>query len=375
MDVFERVREVNRGAGLTEERITGARARLLVGIDASRKAGGSAPTALANEASSVASELAHRVRRRAWAGLGIGGLVAVAAAFAIVAGSVLAPTVTPDAAAAEVLERASAVTFDAQDTTLVPGEYLRIETVGEHLQFWKAEWADDDDENTLSFNASREGSDAAVLVRDTRVLYIPADRDGDWFYDWGHSEVVESFGERGPEAARDWSAWPGSQVIEHGTIETLPAGEYLAIGGDEPPMPYLADRYRPFYAEMPREPQELLDWLRGQSGMTGEDADRWLVASLSDPSAINLMPADLRSTFFLAIALIPGFEVLADDGSTATLRYVVPGHRTTTMVIDTDQGLVSSISENYGTGGPAGDTLDSTTTVRTTVVDSAPQER
>ena len=260
--------------------------------------------------------------------------------------------------------------------SMVPGLTTAAQILrqhGEHLQFWKAEWADDDDENTLSFNASREGSDAAVLVRDTRVLYIPADRDGDWFYDWGHSEVVESFGERGPEAAREWSSWPGSQVIEHGTIETLPAGEYLAIGGDEPPMPYLADRYRPFYADMPREPQELLDWLRGQSGMTGEDADRWLVASLSDPSAINLMPADLRSTFFLAIALIPGFEVLADDGSTATLRYVVPGHRTTTMVIDTDQGLIDSIAEDYGSGGPAGDTVDSITAVHTSVVDSAPR--
>jgi hypothetical protein len=292
---------------------------------------------------------------------------------AIVAGSVIAPPNVPDAAAAEVLERASAVTFDAQDGALVAGQYLRIETVSENLQFWKAQWADDADENTMPFNASRDAGDAAVLVRDTRVLYVPADRAGDWFYDWGHAEVVESFGERGTEAAREWRSSPGSEIRERGTIETLPAGEYLAVGGDEPPTPYLADGYRPHYAEMPREPRNLLDWLRGQSGMTGEEGNRWVVASLSDPSAINLMPADLRSTFFLAIALIPGFEVVAEDASTATLRYVVPGHRTTTITIDTDQGLVSSISENYGSGGPAGDTVDSITTVHTSVVDSAPQ--
>jgi len=65
--------------------------------------------------------------------------------------------------------------------------------------------------------------------------------------------------------------------------------------------------------------------------------------------------------------------VLADDGASATLQYVVPSHRTTTIVIDTEEGLVSSISEKYGSGGPAGDMADSTTTVHTSVVDSAPQ--
>lgn len=357
MQLMERVREI----GIDESR---------VGDDSVR----AARRALTREiAGSALPERARPSRRRAWTGIGIGGLIAGAAVTAIVAGSVIAPPIAPDAAAAEVLERASVVTFEARDTTLVAGQYLRVETVSEHLQFWKAEWVDDDDENTMAFNASRGGSDAAVLVRDTRVLYIPADRSDDWFYDWGRAEVVKSFGERGAEAAREWASWPGAQAIERGTIETLPAGEYLAVGGDEPPMPYLADRYRPYYVEMPRDPQELLDWLRGRSGMTGEEADRWLVASLSDPSAINLMPADLRSAFFLAIALIPGFEVVSDDGATATLQYVVPDHRTTSIVIDTEQGLVDSISEDYGSGGPAGDTLDSVTTVHTSVVDSAPR--
>lgn len=348
-----------------------------IGVDESRLDDDTVLTArralMREMARSARPERTLRSRRRTWAGLGIGGLVAGVAVTAIVAGSVLAPPAAPDAAAAEVLERASAVTFDAKDTTLVAGQYLRIETVGEHLQFWRADWADDGDQNTMPFNASRGGSDAAVLVRDTRVLYIPADRTEDWFYDWGHAEVVASFGERGADAAGEWSSFPGARIRERGTIETLPAGEYLAADGDEPPMPYLADGYRPYYDEMPREPDGLLEWLRARSGMTGQEADRWLVASLSDPSSINLMPADLRSAFFLAIARIPGFEVLADDGSTATLQYAVPEHRTTTIVIDTAEGLVSSIAERYGTGGPAEDTVDSVTTVHTSVVDSAPR--
>lgn len=349
-----------------------------IGLDESRvddHAVAAARRELAREMARNAHPSRTRRRRRTWAGIGAGGLVAGAAVTAIVAGSVLAPPATPDAAAAEVWERASTVTFHAQDTALAPGQYLRIETVGEHLQFWSAEWADDDDENTLPFNASRQVGDAAVLVRDARVLYVPADRAGDWFYDWGHAEVVDSFGARGDEASRQWSSWAGAQAVEEGRIEVLPAGEHLAEDGDEPPAPYLADRYRPHYAEMPREPQRLLDWLRAQSGMEGQEADRWVVASLSDPSAINLMPVDLRSTFFLAIARMPGFEVLADDGSTATLQYVVPGHRTTTIMIDTVQGLVTSIGEDYGEGGPAGDVADSVTTVHSSVVDSAPEPR
>lgn len=357
MQLMERVREIGVDQSLVEDH----------SVLAAREA-------LTRElARSPRSEQARGRRRRAWTGLGIGGLVASAATAAIVAGSVLAPPVAPDAAAAEVLERASAVAFAAHDEPLLPGQYLRIETVDEHLQFWRADWADDGDENTMAFNASRERSDAAVLVRDTRVLYVPADRADDWFYDWGHAEVVRSFGKRGAEAASAWSSWPGAQAVERGTIETLPAGEYLALDGDEPPSPYLADRYRPHYAEMSRDPLELLDWLRAQSGMTGQEADRWVIASLSDPSTINLMPTDLRSAFFLAIAQIPGFEVLADDGSSATLEYAVPGHRTTTISIDTTRGLVSSISESYGTGGPAGETVDSSMTVRTTVADAPPQ--
>lgn len=355
MPLMERVREI----GVDETGITEATVRV-------------ARHALAREtARSVCPDAVRRPRGRTWAGIGIGGLVAGAAVAAIVAGSVLAPPSAPDAAAAEVLESA-AMTVEAKDASLGPEQFLRIETVSEHLQFWDAGWADDGDEDTSAFNASRPDADAAVLVRDTRVLYVPADRSADWFYDWGHAEVVDSFGERGNEAADTWSLWPGARGVARGVVERLPAGEYLAENGDEPPTPYLADGYRPFYADMPREPHALLDWLRARSGMSGTEADQWLVAGLSDPSSINLMPTDLRASFFRAIALIPGFDVVSRDSSSATLRYVVPGHRTTTFEIDTDLGSVLSIAESYGSGGPAGDTPESVTRVFTSVVDSPP---
>ncbi len=70
--------------------------------------------ALARElARSGRTDQVRHSRRRTWTGLGVGGLVAGAAVTAIVVGSVLAPPIAPDAAAADVLERAAAVTFDA----------------------------------------------------------------------------------------------------------------------------------------------------------------------------------------------------------------------------------------------------------------------
>lgn len=304
-------------------------------------------------------------------GLGAGGLVAGTAVVVMAVAGVLTPA-APDAAAAEVLEQAAAVTVAVPDAQVTDGQFLRIQTVDEFVQFWDEDAADDGNGDTFAFNASRDSAEAAVLVRDTRVLYVPADRSADWLYDWGDAEVVRSFGAQGERAAAEWSSSPGASIRERGTVQVLPGGVWPVGDGDVPPVPQLADGYRPYYDVMPREPAALRDWLRARSGMTGAEGDRWVVASLADPSAINLMPADLRAAFFRAIALIPGFGVVDDDGGTATLRYSVPGHRTTTIVIDTSLGLVDAIAESYGTGGVIGDVPESVTRVVTEVVDEAP---
>lgn len=359
MSLMERVREIGADeAQMSDESIRMARTALTREIARSRR-----------------PERLRRTRRR-WTGIGIGSLAAGVAATAIVVGSVVAPVRVADAAAAEVLEQAAQVTVNAQDTTLLPGQYLRVDEQSEFLQFWREDWADDEDENTFAFNASREGADAAVLVREARTLYVPADRAADWYYDWGTIDVAQSFGESGLRAADEWASWPGATPRENGSIETLPAGQFLATDGDTPNQPYLADSYRPYYGEMPREPQALLNWLRSGSGMGGAEADQWLVAGLSDPSKINLMPADLRASFFRAMALIPGFDVVDvdddDDDDVTTLRYAVPGHRMTSIELDTGQGLIESISESYGAGGVTGATPESLTRVSISVVDSAP---
>lgn len=357
MDLIEQVREIGADeASISDASVNAARVALL------------RETALGSN-----PQRRPRSRRtRTWTGIGLGGLVAGTAVTAIVVGSIFAPPAMPNAAAAEALEETATMTVHAQDAMLLPGQYLRIETESEFLQFWRAEWADDGDENTFAFNASRDNADAVVRVRDTRVLYVPADRNADWFYDWGTSEVVGSFGDEGARAEAEWLSDPEMAPREKGSVQPLPAGEFPAPDTDVPSTPYLADSYRPYYETMPREPHDLLDWLRAQSGMTGREADRWLVASLSEPSRINLMPPDLRASFFRALALLPGFEVIAVDGNLTTLRYVVSDHRTTTIVLDTAKGFVQSISESYGADGLAGATPESSTGVRISVVDTAP---
>ena len=361
MDVLERVREIGAAAPAVSEK----------GVASARRA-----LAEAISAENVRGRDAQRTTRR-WIGFGTGSaLVASLGAAAFVVATVVAPSPhgVPSAAAAEVFERAATVTVTAVDTTLAPGQYLKIEQASEWLQPWHAAWADDGDESTSPFNwGDRSTADAAVLVRDVRRIYVPADRSEDWFYDWGSQEVAESFGARGAEAAAAWLAYPAARM-EEGEIERLPAGEFSASDVDVPPMPYLADSYRPFYDEMPREPRALLDWFRHRSGLDAREADDWVIASLEDPLSVNLMPVDLRAATFRALALMPGIVVGRRDGAVVTLERVATAHedRTTVIVVDTAAGYLRSVSTDYGVGGVAGDTPSSTLAVTMSVVDRVP---
>ncbi len=351
MSLMEQVREI----GAEEARVEDAQL-------------GRARQALLREAARSAHPTAARASRR-WAGIGAAGLAAGAATTALVLGSVLAPAAVVSAAAAEVLEEAAEMTITAIDTELAPGQFLRIEERYDFLQFWDDAWPDGDESTQAYVVPGRMGAAAAALVRDTRVLYVPSDRSADWFMEWGPLTILDTFGDRGAEAAADVTAFYAGR---NGGVERWEGGEIPAEGADKLPTPYLIDRLRPHYDEMPREPQALLDWLRAPSGETGPAADGWLMASLSSPHVINLMPADLRASTFRALALIPGLEVTARDGDLVTLEHTVPGGRASIVVLDTAAGLIRSFAERWGEGGVAADTPDSLITVHLRVVDEAP---
>ncbi|GGD76124.1 hypothetical protein [Microbacterium murale] len=309
--------------------------------------------------------------RRRWAGASVlaGGVAAAAIAI-----SVLTPA-RIDPAAAAVLEDAADVTINAVDTQLAPGQYLRIQTDSATLWKWDADMGDSI--NARFNNANRADAEAGLIVTDSRVLYVPADRSADWIWDWRANEsVVDSFGKRSAEAIADWTTYTGQADGGYWPdIQRLPGGEALAADGDD--HEYLLDSYRRSYEDMPRDPKLLLEWFRDDSG-DPDVSDQWVIAAMTGVLTANLMPADLRAATLRAMALIPGIQVENVDGNLTTLIYRSGdwfSSRTTEVTIDTAQGLIISVAETSSEGNSdlLPDTIpDGKTTVTTTIVDSAP---
>lgn len=354
MDVLERVYDIDiNDAAASESHISIARQALLREI---AKEGG-----------------ARSRRRRGWIGAtALAGGVTVT----VVAINMIVPAHV-DPAAASVLEDAAEVTINAIDATLAPGQYLRIQEDGEMLWEWDVDMGD---EPSARFNNwSRADAEAGIIVQETRVLYVPADRSSDWIWDWSaDGEVIQTYGSRVDEALADWQTferesdsgyWPDIQV--------LPGGEYPNTEGGS--HEYLLDDYRRQYVEMPRDPQALLDWFRAESG-DPDAADQWVVSRIADTLSGNLMPADLRAAMLRALALVPGIRVADTEGTHTTLEYSSGDWlwtRTTQITIDTSLGMITAISQSdtnnvIGGGNIPRTVPGSRTVVSTSVVDEAP---
>ena len=97
----------------------------------------------------------------------------------------------------------------------------------------------------------------------------------------------------------------------------------------------------------------------------------WVVSMLSDPFTTAVMPPDLRAATFRALALIPGFQVIARDGSLVTLQRADTTHaRVKTIVVDTATGFIRSYTavDRSDPGAP----MTETQSISMTVVDQAP---
>lgn len=320
MPLMERVREI----GADEARITEENVRV-------------ARQALAREtARSVGPVTAHRPRRRTWTGIGIGGLVAGAAVTAIVAGSVLAPVDAPNASAADVLNAAAEATLTATVLAPAPGQYIRIQEVSTQTLGWRS----DDSSPEGGYWDSRDSATTAV-VRQSRSLYVPADRADDWVEDYGEStELLEI---AGPDAAQ---AEKGLSQLEFNVrVEVYPGGLQGITGvGAEGVDPddvnwFARNGLSCYYDEMPRDPRELVKWLDDSSY---EYLSACPPPRLSEPVDFNLAPADLRATMFQALALVDGARVERVEGDVTTIAFPEGGESNwmETVDIDTTQGLI-----------------------------------
>lgn len=357
MPLMERVREL----GADEARIDDETIRV-------------ARQALARETARSVKPARVGRRRRAWAGIGIGGLVAGTAVTAIVVGSVLAPVEAPSASAA-VFEAAATGADGPAGLQPAAGQFLRLEVAFTWMVPWDADMPDGAHFN----NADPDDAEAVLVVEDTNATYVPANHDEEWVRERIPYTVTEAHGDRSEEARAEWDATnPGTGL---GGITRYPGGLAEARGDGGNFEYYLDDR--DLYADMPEDVPGVIDWFATRYDGEG-DSDglgHYFVETISDVSVFNLAPASARASMLRAFATVDGIDVVASDGDTATLRYERRNSEGETSVIeftlDTAHGYVLAVTSwpfgvDPGTAPDGAPNWGSRTEANITVVDTAP---
>lgn len=289
-------------------------------------------------------------------------LAAAAAVFltgVLVVSDVVLPNRQPlSAEAAAVLEDAAAATIRTSDPVVLPGQYLKVET-----------------EALTGASSVADGQQLSWYVTTTDELYIPADASGEWI--WARQAPVPT--ETAPEVVEE--ATRLQPTVDPATYAALtgvfraPDGafgngeQYTIVGA---PLTETED--------LPRDPQALLDRIYEHTEGAGKTPDLEAFETIVESLRTGIIPADLRASFYQAAALIPGVEVMDQqatiDGRTgiAIGKATPEGGSRQDMIIDPTSGLVIGerivILQDFP--GVSAGTVESWTSVQTSVVDSAP---
>lgn len=297
-----------------------------------------------------------RVQRRVGWAVASAGLAATLAV-GLVATDMTGFGGTPHGAsaqAAELLTAAAKTTIHTSDPVVGPTQYLRVDT------------------NEISGNSTSDshGKVIGFLAQRTMSLYVPASEQSNWVYLRSLPVVFQTFG---PESAAYATKAEAAMFAEHGTT-----GEYYqGLNANFQGRP----EYTPAsLATLPRDPQTLLTHLYSVNPGSGVSNDGKAFNLIIDVLTTGFVPADLRAALYKAAALIPGVSVTEKD-ATLDGRAGISIGRTETksavrqdIIIDPNNGLVIGqrmVLLNGDDGYPAGTAIGSTS-VRTTVVDSAP---
>lgn len=367
MDILESVREVNVGAGLDTQRISRARGRVLNGIDEHR------------------GRERKKLARRSLIVVGaVTGAAVVAATVIIVNQPVeqpprveaVPPTVTPaptppepTTPAPEPLTAVSVLSAAARASALdvfhgpAQGQYLKIERETNDLVLYGATNPDS------LFDASRADAVAAWTVRSHWTIFVPADRSGEWIQEFANdSQFTAFYGDAAEARAQEWLGSGSGQPF----FQRTPGG----LGEPGPGEPSRAsDAY---YAEFPRDPAALLEWIRTTNGATdgSEQSVGTVTEALLQELEYDTAPADLRAAMYEALALLPNATVAGVDGDITTISFSANAGRWVRkdISIDMTTGLVvgSSIRQDSGSGIVPDDVPDISTKISVSVVDSAP---
>lgn len=264
------------------------------------------------------------------------------------------------AEAAEVLHRAAAATVQTSDPVLGPNQYLKIET-------------------TAVYGASTGSSNGTSVSWREKVneqLYVPADRAGEWV--WNREERVPF--EFSSEAAKAVEA----EIRRAQPVEGRPQrfGVLRAMGGA-----FYGNEQKVIIGtplseadSLPKDPRALLNLIYERTKGSGKSPELEAFVTISDGLRAGAIPADTRSTLYTAAALITGVTVTDKqatvDGRTGVALGIpsLDGGSRQEIIIDPSSGLVigeRAVLQRDYPGEPAG-TVVSWTSVRTSVVDSAP---
>lgn len=334
---------------------------------------------------SIATPTTRRLRTRwVWGGTAAAGTVT---AGAIIATVVIAGTVSPlaaepaSAAAVAVLNQAASLVVSEAEPVVGPGQYLRVRETYEVVSLWDADT--DLSDPIAGFNTSTlTASEGAVLAQGVRDLYVPSDRSDDWILDDRYAnEVLDVFGDPAalPAYERLIAAFP-ERDADPGGIESLPAG-LQTWDPDTAEDDQYWDPFRDDYADMPRDPQQLLNWYREH--LSSSD-DWYMFQAIGRYLSTDVMPADLRAASLRALGLLSGVDVAGANGAVTTLQMPVPlsdGNEFGDLLIseldiDTSTGRIVGSRETYPHRSteilPAGLPWVSWK-IDVTVVDEAPQ--
>lgn len=258
------------------------------------------------------------------------------------------------AQASEVLNHAAELVITTADPVVGPGQYLKVEST-----------------NLWLFSYDVQGTPTEfVQWMDTEKmsLYVPADRDQEWVWDRSGRIPTTFFGEKSKEVALQYAKENGD------TSEHLRAknGEFYGSPGSYPTGKELT--------AYPRDPRMLLNSIYLKTMGAGQSVDGEALVYIADLLRTGLVPADLRAALYKAAAMIPGV-VVTDSQATLDGQVGISIGRVETeskmrqdIIIDPETGQL--IGERQVTVEPMGTipagTPTTWTTIRTTVVDSAP---
>lgn len=291
-------------------------------------------------------------------------VLASAAAVFLVGVMVAADVVLPSrpgatAEAVEVLDDAAAATLQTSDPLVSPGQYLKIDTL----------------ELTGSSLMGDDGRQLSWQETTAAQMYVPADPEGEWVWNREDRFPIESASPEAKAAAamlRNSRRKEGPGLIVG--IHRAPAGAFYGQAQTILGAP-LTDT-----SELPRDPHKLLDHIYDFTKGQGKTPDLRAFGAIAESLRTGVVPADLRASFFQAAALIPGVAV-ADRQATVDGREGIAVGITTPdgggrndLIFDPSTGLM--IGERWVLlkdfpDAPAG-TVESWSSVRTSVVDSAP---